>query len=134
MSPTALLALFDQDRLDPATFHHRDHVALAWALLQREPPLMAVDALGQGLRRMAQRAGHPEAYHETITWAFLLLIRERMNRAPGESWDSFEAQNPDLFTRKPSVLERYYRPETLQSTQARQFFVLPDRLENQATA
>ena len=48
--------------------------------------------------------------------------------APGVTWDAFSSRNPDLLSWAPSVLDRYYRKETLQSTRARRIFVLPDRL------
>jgi hypothetical protein len=41
-------------------------------------------------------------------------------------WVSFRAANSDLFDRKPSILERYYSPQTLRSDLARRIFVLPD--------
>jgi hypothetical protein len=34
--------------------------------------------------------------------------------------------NGDIFERKPSILERYYAPGTLESAIARRIFVLPD--------
>ena len=43
-------------------------------------------------------------------------------------WTDFVSQNPDLLTWRPSVLDRYYRPDTLQSERARRSFLLPDRL------
>jgi len=71
--------------------------------------------------------GAPGLYHQTITWAHLLLIHERMQRAGApETWESFRATNGDLFHRRPSILERYYSPETLGSDLARRIFVLPD--------
>lgn len=126
--PELLLEQLESGRLDPAGFRHRDHVALAWALLRRDPPLEAMGKYIEGLRRLTLVAGHPEAYHATVTWAFLLLIRERLALAGEAGWEAFAGANPDLFTWKPSVLERYYRPETLASDLARQVFLLPDRL------
>jgi hypothetical protein len=44
------------------------------------------------------------------------------------SWEGFAERNPDLLTWKPSVLEVYYREETLGSPLAKRVFVLPDRV------
>ena len=55
------------------------------------------------------------------------FIRERMARCPDSDFATFAAQNPDLLTWKPSILDRYYRPETLASDLARSVFLLPDR-------
>jgi hypothetical protein len=110
-----------------AEFPHRDHVHVAWLYLAREAPLLAAARFAEDLRRFAHAKGKPGLYHETVTLAFVFLIRERMNGA-AEGFDAFEARNPDLFAWRPSVLERYYRPETLASPRAREMFLLPDRL------
>ena len=127
-SPAMLLDLLEGDSLDPANFSHRDHVALAWALLRRDPVLEAMAKFIEGLRHVTQKIGKPEIYHATITWAFLLLIHERMSRNPAADWEDFANNNADLLVSKPSVLERYYQPETLNSELAKQIFLLPDRL------
>jgi hypothetical protein len=68
-------------------------------------------------------------YHETITWAYILLIRERMARAEREeTWPEFKASNADLFDRERNILKKYYREETLASDLARSTFVLPDKI------
>jgi len=119
---------FEDCTLPNAAFHHRDHVRLAWIYLQRHPPVEALQRFAGGLRRFATANGHPGLYHETITWAFLLLIHERMARGGEPAWEDFAARNPDLLTWKPSILDRYYTPETLGSELARRVFVMPDRI------
>jgi hypothetical protein len=110
------VARFEGCTLPNSAFHHQDHVRLAWIYLRRHPPLEALERFAEGLRRFATFNGHPGLYHETITWAFLLLIRERMERgAAGGTWEDFAAAHPDLLSWKPSVLNRYYQPETLGS-------------------
>jgi hypothetical protein len=121
---------FEDCTLPNSAFHHRDHVRLAWIYLRREPALDALARFTASLRRFATFHGHPGLYHETITWAFLFLIHERMantDEGAGErdTWEEFAARNPDLLTWKPSVLDSYYAPETLESERARRLFVLP---------
>jgi hypothetical protein len=124
----ALVRAFDDGTLPPGEFHHRHHVRTVWLLLERHPALEVLARFTAGLRRLAAAAGKPGLYHETITWAYVLLVNERRAEAGAESWSVFEARNPDLLTWKPSVLEtRYYREETLWSDRARATFVLPDR-------
>ncbi len=125
MTETEFVQRFEDATLPSDAFHHRDHVRLAWLYLRRYPALEALTRFAEGLKRFAAAHGHPGLYHETITWAFLFLIRERM--AGEETWDDFAAKNPDLLTWKPSVLDRYYEKETLFSDRARRIFVLPDR-------
>ena len=82
----------------------------------------ALERFRSGLRRFAAHHGHPGLYHETITWAYLLLIHERMQRSEAADFPSLRRLHPDLFSWKPSLLETYYRPETLGSDLARRVF------------
>jgi hypothetical protein len=120
------MAAFEAGTLDPARFHHTDHVRLAWAHLRHYPLPLALDRFGAGLRRLAQAAGKPDRYHETITGAYVLLINERMEVAGRDlPWAEFARRNPDLLAWKPSILEAYYEAEVLASDLARRVFVLP---------
>ena len=114
-------------RFEAATdFRHPDHVRVAWTLLLEMPLLEALGRFTASLRRFAAAKGTPGLYHETITWAYVFLIHERMQRTPAAAWDDFARANADLLAWKPSVLDRYYRAETLGSDLARRVFVLPD--------
>lgn len=119
---------FEDCTLPNSEFHHQDHVRLAWLYLREHPPLQALTRFSEGLKRFAAANGHDGLYHETITWAYLLLIRERAARGvSGETFEEFAARNPDLLTWRPSILASYYREETLASELARRVFVMPDR-------
>jgi hypothetical protein len=110
-------------------FHHADHVRLAFLYLREETLLGAIERFSASLRRFAAHNGVPQLYNETITWAYLLLIHERMQRGDAApDFDTFRAANGDLFTWKPSVLDRYYVPGTLSSELAKKTFLFPDRL------
>ncbi len=101
---------------------------MAFLYLCRYPALQALERFSSSLYRFASANGKPDRYHETITWAFLLLIRERMARAGREqSWVEFAASNSDLLNWKENVLKNYYRGETLASDLARNTFLLPDK-------
>lgn len=80
------------------------------------------------IKRFADAKGATGLYHETITWAFLLLIAERQARHPAVTWEQFASANPDLLVWKPSILERYYSNELLASDLARRTFLMPDRI------
>lgn len=119
----AVLADFEAGRLDPARFPHREHVRVSYELLERHPFPEALLHLARGLRRLAAKAGRPEVYHETITAAFLALIAERRLRGRYACWDDFVACNPDLL--RKDLLQGWYEPALLQSSIARETFVLP---------
>jgi len=127
MTDQEFVAAFESGNLPPATFHHRDHLRLAWIYFHKEPPEAAISRFVSEIRSFVKRAGAEDKYHETITWAYLLQINERLERGGrGAPWPEFRAKNPDLFNWKPSILESYYRPETLASEMARRVFILPD--------
>ena len=128
MTDSEFLAAFEDGSMPEVGFHHVDHVRAAWLMLQQEAPAAALDRFSAALKRFAAARQKDGLYHETITWAYLLLVNERMERADRAlGWEEFAASNPDLMTWRPSVLERYYTPETLGSDLARRAFVLPDR-------
>ncbi len=128
LSDAALLAAFEGAAFAPGTFHHPQHVRVAWAYLERRAVLEVLRVFTAGLRRIAAAAGKPGLYHETITWGYVLLVNERRAAPGAEDWTAFAARNPDLLAWRPCVLEtRYYERETLWSDRARHTFVLPDR-------
>ena len=127
MDDKGFIRRFEDCTLPSSEFHHRDHVRLAWLYLREHPPLLALTRFSEGLKRYAAANGHAGLYHETITWAYLLLIHERAARGgAGETFEEFAAENPDLLTWRPSILQSYYREETLASDLARRVFVMPD--------
>lgn len=121
---------FEACRVPAGGFGHRDHVRLCWIYLQQTGPVEVLEQLGRGLQAFAAAQGKPGLYHATITWAFTFLIHERLG-GRGETWERFAQRNAELFAWKPSLLDRYYTPETLASATARAAFVLPDRLAAQ---
>jgi hypothetical protein len=127
MNGPELLEAFEQCTLPNHDFHHRDHVHVIWSYLRQMPMLEALQRFRSALQRFAAHHGKTMLYHETITWAYVALIHERMQQRPDLEWDEFSRQNSDLLTWRPSVLERYYLPETLSSDLARRIFILPDR-------
>jgi hypothetical protein len=129
MDDKELIERFENCTLAGAAFHHRDHVKVAWLYLRSNSVLEALGRFGAGLKRFATANGKANRYHETITWAFVFLIHERMERNRDKpNWPRFVEANPDLFDWKNNILKSYYQDETLSSERARRMFVLPDRL------
>jgi hypothetical protein len=120
-----LIHRFEGDAVD--SFHHADHVRLAFAYLHQYPVLQALEKFASALKRFAAARGKTQLYHETITHAYFFLIRERMARSEGGEWEQFARQNPDLLQWKDGILTRYYQQATLQSDLARNVFVFPDK-------
>jgi hypothetical protein len=128
MNDEEFLSGFENCTLPATSFHHADHVRAVWLYLNRYPALQALAKFSESLKRFATANGKPNLYHETITWAYVFLIHERIERnRRDENWLEFTERNADLFDWKNSILKSYYREETLRSDLARKTFVFPDK-------
>ena len=123
---TALLERFVDTTLPAGEFRHRQHVQVAWLFVRNYGMPGALGEFTAAIKRFAEAKGATGLYHETITWAFLLLIAERQARNPAATWEAFAAANTDLLVWKPSILERYYSKALLASELAKRTFVMPD--------
>jgi hypothetical protein len=128
VSNEELIRRFEDDALPEDSFHHADHVRLAFAYLCQYPALRALEKFSTALKRFAAARGKAQLYNETVTCAYLFLIHERMARCEGADWEEFARRNPELLVWKNGLLDRYYREATLKSDIARRVFVLPDRI------
>lgn len=134
MTDEEFVEAFESCKLRNSDFHHADHVRVAFLYLSRFSPVEALQRFSQSLANFAAANGKPGLYHETITWAFLFLIRERMARyslrnGTPPSWNEFAQENPDLLNWKDNILKRYYSEKVLHSDLAKKTFVFPDRTE-----
>lgn len=131
MTNEEIINEFELSRAPAGSFHHADHIRVAFAYLSQHSVLEALQKFCAALQRFAMAQGKPHLYHETITWAYLFLIRERMLRSNHPpTWEEFAAANPDLLTWERGtggILARYYQSETLASAVARAAFLLPDK-------
>ncbi len=130
MSDDDFVAQLEACTLPEDQFHHADHLHAAWLYLTRFAAPEAIARFSNALRAYTASLGKPDRYHETITWAYLLLMNQRIHCSAGAAtWEQFAAQHCDLFDWKHSILLRYYSEETLQSDMARRVFLMPDRIE-----
>lgn len=129
MTDDELYDLFTSTALPADQFHHEQHVRVAWLFIRRHGMPGALGEFSEAIKRFPAAKGAHGLYHETITWAFLLILNERQARQPASTWAEFARANADLLLWKPSILERYYSQELLMSDEARRSFVMPDRLD-----
>lgn len=123
----AFARAFERCEIANGDFHHQDHVRLGWICLRQAPLAEAAARFIRMLKAFAEHHGARRLYHDTITWAYLLLIHDRLTETPeAHDWREFARRNPDLLEYRPSILTRYYRRETLASERARGGFVMPD--------
>lgn len=129
MDESEWMQAFESSALPAESFHHADHVKMAFLYLQNYPPLEALARFSSALARLAAANGKPTLYNETVTWALMLLIRERIARAEtSQTWAAFSAANADLLNWDKNILRKYYLPETLTSELAKRVFLFPDNL------
>jgi hypothetical protein len=127
VSDEELILRFESNAVPEGSFHHADHVRLAFAYLRRYPVPRALERFATALKHFAEARGKSQLYHETITCSYFFLIRERMARCDGVEWEDFARRNPDLLIWKDGILTRYYHKATLKSDLARTVFVFPDK-------
>jgi hypothetical protein len=129
MTDDELISQFENCTIPNDSFRHADHVRTAFLYVSRYPAIEALERFSASLRCFAAAHGKPDRYNETITWAYLFLIRERIARTGGTlSWLEFAQANPDLLNWRDSILGNYYRADTLTSELAKRVFLFPDKL------
>ena len=123
--PTMLA--FEQGSLDPARFNHRLHLSLAWSYLQRDGFPEGALHFRRHLQNYVAKVGAQSKYHETITWAYLVLLNEErcLRSPPGESFDAMIQRRPELLDHRNGPIARYYSKAQLDSAEARRVFMFP---------
>ena len=128
MSDEEFINQFETCTFPVASFHHREHVRVVWLYLQSYSVLETLARFSEKLKRFAAANGKANLYHETITWSYVFLINERMERnGKGSGWDNFAKNNADLLSWKSNILKSYYSEQTLSSELARKTFVFPEK-------
>jgi hypothetical protein len=112
---------FEGTTLEP--FHHRDHLRITWLYLRQYGEAATRQRLGPAILRYAAARNGAAKYHETITQAWILLISEAVPTSAG--FDAMLAKHPRLLDK--NLLDRYYSTAVLQSPEARERWVKPDR-------
>jgi hypothetical protein len=105
------------------SFHHGDHLRLAWLKLHAFPFPEALSEIRRTIRSFASHHGKATIYHETITTAWVALLAS--HREP--TFTEFLGANEHLLNK--ALLERYWSPQILYSSAAKETWVPPDRAE-----
>ena len=117
---------FENLAIAPDDFDHSAHCQVAWSYLHSYPLWEAIARFDQAIRHYTEAVGAADKYHATITGAMMLLIAQRMDGE--ESWVEFHAHHGELVADAKGLISRYYSPDLLTDSQAKQRFQLPDRL------
>jgi hypothetical protein len=124
MSDDEFLAALEACALSERDFGHAAHVRAAYLYSRSGDFATALVKTRRAIRNYAGSLGKADRYHETITVAFLALIREKLCQyGDGGGWEGFARQNPELLER--DLLLRFYPQTQLNSALARKVFLLP---------
>ncbi|HXJ12457.1 MAG TPA: hypothetical protein VNH19_09310 [Candidatus Limnocylindrales bacterium] len=125
LSDDAVLKAFEACQLDPAKFHHDDHIRLAWLCVQRYGAREAETKLLDVLQRFAQRAGVPQKFMHTTTVAWARLVAAAQTDSAGTvNFSEWIQSRSQLLER--NLLAKYYSPGRLETPEARGGWVEPD--------
>ncbi|MDH2434284.1 hypothetical protein QCD60_17135 [Pokkaliibacter sp. MBI-7] len=121
------LQAFEGLALPAEQFKHRNHVRLAWLLLQLEADYeLAFSRLAEGIRRYATHLGVPDLYHATLTDAMLRLVEERQHNGRYITWQQLLEAHPELLSQGKELVAERYSSTLLASSAARQQVLPPD--------
>ena len=116
---------FEGCRLPPGTFHHADHVRLAWIYVCRHGVEGAEARLLAGIRKMALHANAPRKFLHTTTVAWARLVAAAQKQNPeAKSFEEWVTLHPQLLDR--TLLSRYYSAGRLDGEEARRGWLEPD--------
>jgi hypothetical protein len=129
MDDRELLERFEAGTIPRAEWTHAVHLRVAYLYVSQRPFDEAVDRMSCGIRRLNEAIGvvnGPDSgYHETITQAWLRVIRARVEASnePMTS-DAFLERHADMLDKR--MLLRFYTRDVINAPAARFEFVPPD--------
>ncbi len=127
MTDDDFVGAFLSGMLPPTSFHHRDHLRLAWCLIRQSGIDAATGTITGGIRRFATQHGQADKYHETLTQFWVRIVGHQIDARPDiKAFELFLETFPQLLDK--GLPRRHWRPETMQSQSARAQWVEPDLL------
>jgi hypothetical protein len=125
LSDKEFVVAFEDCRITGDSFHHADHVRLAWLYVREFGEIGAQEKFLAGIRKLAAHLGAAQKFHCTTTVAWLRLV------AAAQREDSRTALFGDWVVKHHSLLDKefllaHYSKECLDSAEARNGWVEPD--------
>jgi hypothetical protein len=120
----AFLAAFEAGRIANQSFHHRDHLRLAWIQIRRLGLEQASEAVAAAIRRFASDHGRADRYHDTMTRFWLQLVALGINRHPRLGFDDLLAAEPHLLDKNLPFF--HWSRDRMGTDEARRQWVEPD--------
>ncbi len=118
------LAAFEAGRIANQSFHHRDHLRLAWVQIHRLGLERASESVTVAIRHFAAHHGHASRYHDTMTRFWLHAVAIGIDRHPDLAFDDLLAAESDLLDKNLPFL--HWSHQRMSSDEARGRWVEPD--------
>lgn len=123
MTDTEFLFQFESCQLPKDNFNHLGHLRITWLYLKNLPVEVAVEKVSNGIMRYATHLGVKQIYHETLTRAWIYLVKQSMS-CSDQNFSQFIQRNHQLFNKK--ILTEYYSSSILNSDFAKEKWIEPD--------
>jgi hypothetical protein len=120
----AFLTAFQTGRIANQSFHHRDHLRLAWLQIRRLGLERASDEVTAGIRRFATHHGSPDRYNDTMTRFWLRVVELASRRHPDLGFEALLEAEPHLLDK--SLPFKHWSRESLTANEAKARWVEPD--------
>ena len=121
----AFIEQFENCSYPGGSFHHEDHLRLAWLYLQRYSSRDAENRIAESILRFASNLGAAEKYHHTLTVGWMRLV-ESARRLTPHVRDFHAFLDAHHWLLKRDALLSFYSREVLISPAAREGWVEPD--------
>lgn len=120
----ALVRRFESCEINPADFRHYQHLTVALWYVMQFPYDIASEKMRGGIQKLAAAYGKT-GYHETITWFWLMVVRDFAARSSGETICEVANRLVASCTGK-DLIKDYYSAELLATVEAKERLVAPD--------
>jgi hypothetical protein len=115
---------FEMGQIANQSFHHRDHLRLAWVQIRRLGLDSATDRVTSMIRHFAAHHGAADRYNDTMTRFWLRVVGLAIIRHPELRFAALMDAEPHLLDK--TLPFRHWSQERIMATEARAHWVEPD--------
>ena len=118
------LAAFDAGEIASQSFHHRDHLRLAWVQILRLGLDDATEYVTVAIQHFAAHHGQANRYHDTMTRFWVRAVSLGIDQHPELSFEGLLAAESHLLDKNLPFF--HWSRERMGSEEARRRWVEPD--------
>jgi hypothetical protein len=118
------VAAFEVGQIANQSFHHRDHLRLAWIQIRPLGMERASESVAVAIQQFAAHHGQANRYHETMTRFWLRAVALGIDHHPDLPFEGLLAAESHLLDKNLPFL--HWSQERMGSEEARRRWVEPD--------